>query len=425
MVNKTIRLGDVFIPGGQPTFTYYPRENLNLENKVKDYLISPYKILSITGPTKSGKTVLVRKLLHPEEACWISGAQLTDLNELWDLILDRFQVYTTHAVLEETSRKETKGRKLAASVKPGGIGGGAQSDYSTSAEDKSGETRSRTAVAGPAALQVLLEHNSPLVIDDFHYIESELELKIVSILKQFIFNGLPVILLSIPHRAYDAIRINREMTGRVKHIRIPSWEEYELAQIADSGFEALSVRKLNLNDMQKLVQESLCNPLLMQEFCLQLCQLNGITQEQKTVRTLKMPKDWAKFFSSVAEDMAKPTFDRLAMGPKDRENPEIDFTEGRKGNVYEAILMAISNAGAKEELKLQDIWRSLQDILTKPHEVKDLVPRALEDLSSIARHEISGEPVVEWDKEYTTLHIADPFFAFYLKWGPHAETAYI
>ena len=44
------------------------------------------------------------------------------------------------------------------------------------------------------------------------------------------------------------------------------------------------------------------------------------------------------------------------------------------------------------------------------------VTRVLEKMSSIAQEE-DGEPVLDWDGETSELHIVDPFFAYYLRWG--------
>jgi hypothetical protein len=45
------------------------------------------------------------------------------------------------------------------------------------------------------------------------------------------------------------------------------------------------------------------------------------------------------------------------------------------------------------------------------------ITRVLEEMSRIARDQIDGEPVVDYDEELSTLHISDPFFAYYLRWG--------
>ncbi len=46
------------------------------------------------------------------------------------------------------------------------------------------------------------------------------------------------------------------------------------------------------------------------------------------------------------------------------------------------------------------------------------ITRVLEEMSRIGREQIDGEPVVDYDEELSTLHISDPFFAYYLRWAP-------
>jgi hypothetical protein len=38
-------------------------------------------------------------------------------------------------------------------------------------------------------------------------------------------------------------------------------------------------------------------------------------------------------------------------------------------------------------------------------------------MDEIAKKEIKGESVIDWDRDSSILHIADPFFAFHLKWS--------
>jgi hypothetical protein len=48
---------------------------------------------------------------------------------------------------------------------------------------------------------------------------------------------------------------------------------------------------------------------------------------------------------------------------------------------------------------------------------KHEVTRVLEEMSKIAREQIEGEPVVDYDDAMAMLHISDPYFAYYLRWG--------
>jgi hypothetical protein len=52
---------EVFVVGGQPTVTYNPRPAQGVSERLGDYLDERGRVLFITGPTKSGKTVLVNE----------------------------------------------------------------------------------------------------------------------------------------------------------------------------------------------------------------------------------------------------------------------------------------------------------------------------------------------------------------------------
>jgi len=47
----------------------------------------------------------------------------------------------------------------------------------------------------------------------------------------------------------------------------------------------------------------------------------------------------------------------------------------------------------------------------------------LEEMSKIARDSLEGEPVVDYDESLSTLHISDPYFAFYLRWRINSKIA--
>ena len=56
MVMQPVRVGQVFVPGGRPTVTYVPRDELQPERRLDDYLAERHKVLSVSGPTKTAKT---------------------------------------------------------------------------------------------------------------------------------------------------------------------------------------------------------------------------------------------------------------------------------------------------------------------------------------------------------------------------------
>ena len=57
-----IRYQEIFVPGGFPRHTYNPRLELQLEMKLAESRDNLCKLVTVTGQTKSGKTVLARKI---------------------------------------------------------------------------------------------------------------------------------------------------------------------------------------------------------------------------------------------------------------------------------------------------------------------------------------------------------------------------
>lgn len=409
------RLSEVFVAGGLPNITYISREEYNLETTMQDYLDARYKLLSISGSTKSGKTVLVRKTIPKQDSFWIPGGQVNDLASFWDAILEKTGGYTSLSQTTSENKSTTSVEEATASFKPGGMGGDIKAQFNDGQQHGTSHTTSRTILPASLAINQLLEQMRPLVVDDFHYIDQSVQQAIIRSLKEPIFEGLPVILITVPHRAFDVIRAEKEMTGRVKQLQIPAWKTSELEKIAELGFKALNIH-CDASLVRKLAGEAFESPHLMQDFCAALCRANNVRETQETLIELKEPDDWQIFFRSMASDTSKLAFERLAIGPRQRtDRIRRMLVNGETCDIYGAVLFAIASTGPKTRLTYEDIRSGLRTVLRDDVPQAHEVTRILEKMSEIARNEIEGEPVVDWDGSY--LHISDPFFAYYLRWG--------
>jgi hypothetical protein len=408
-------LGEVFVPGGLPSITYNPRDSLRLEERVQDYLDERHKILSLSGPTKSGKTVLLKRVVR--NPIWLSGGSIASAADFWTGVVDRLGAYTG----ETAETEKTEGTETST-----GLGGGIdlkvihgegdrRETQSAVGSRRHALTRERPAMrVGMAELRAAL---TPVVIDDFHYITPDVQMTIVRNLKELVFEGLPVILASVPHRAFDAVRVEKEMTGRVEQLPIEFWSDDELKGIANQGFEALDLVPEG-GIVARLARESFQSPHLMQDFCLQLCKVHGYRTRAAEPTELGPPPDWDEFFRARATVASKAAFDLLATGPRQRSDRiKRVLTNGRETDIYGTVLAAIAATGPLTQLTYTDLRGSLRDVLASEPPQRHEVTRVLEEMSKIAREKIEGEPVVDYDEELSTLYISDPFFAYFLRWG--------
>src|SRR5580658_8860532 len=83
IVTMAAHRDDVFVAGGQPTYTYVERSAEHIELKFARAIATPNQIVSLSGPTKTGKTVLCRRTLGDRQFVWIDGGQVSNGDSFW------------------------------------------------------------------------------------------------------------------------------------------------------------------------------------------------------------------------------------------------------------------------------------------------------------------------------------------------------
>lgn len=393
--------------------TYNPRPELRLEQQVQDYLDERHRILSVTGPTKTGKTTLLKSILA--DAIWLAGGSIRSLSDFWDQTADCLGLYSGLEVQEVLNSEESLSVGVSGGA-PGILQGSATGAYRTG---QSGSTKfSQARPVSALTRKHLAERNSLVVIDDFHYILPEIQGDIVRAIKDLVFQGVGFVVVAVPHRSYDVMRVEKEMTGRVQQLGVGFWSESELEAIAAAGFKALNVVDEQSKLAERLAEESFGSPHLMQDFCLELCKNNGFRQSQRIPLHLVAP-DWSTFFSSRANQASRIAFEHLARGPRQRsDRKRRKLTNGNDVDIYGAILAAIAHTGPKVKITYEEVRSGLREVLESELPQRHEVKRVLQEMTKIAKSDlIPGEPVVDYDDEMESLYISDPFFAYYLRWG--------
>jgi hypothetical protein len=249
----------VFVAGGQPTYTYVERSAEHVELKFARAIATPNQIVSLSGPTKTGKTVLCRRILGKRQFVWIDGGQVKSGDDFWGRV--SYELNLPDAS-ESTTASETKA-EVGGSVPLVLTANGSQLFRSSTTEKREIESLA-------SAITFLTQNKIMLVVDDFHYIGEEPRAELMRNVKGAVFNGLKVILLSVTHRVFDAIKAETELTGRFTAISLPHWSAQDLSQIPAKGFDELGTTCPD-SVVQTLCAEAQESPFLMQKFCWEIC----------------------------------------------------------------------------------------------------------------------------------------------------------
>jgi len=414
-----MKISEVFTAGGVPNITYNSRENLELEDNLIMDLDIQGKIISITGPTKIGKTTLCKKVISMDNLILVSGGAIKSGEILWSSIIDKMVIPNGWSKDKgnEKEKKETTTFKAMIEAGFSGLFKGRVEGADTQSESEKNTTKeSENFTPNPmnVAIQSLLKTGKVLLIDDFHYCNPEVQTEIIRALKEPVGSGLKVILCSVPHRGVDSIKVEKEMEGRVIQLSIDPWERDELYEISKKGFDALNIECPD-SVIQDFISESYKSPHLMQEFCYWFCRTNKIREKQQIKQQLPEDVDFEEFYLKVVKIHAsKDLYDKLVAGPK-RERKQREFQNGSEGDVYYAVMIALSYLTHETEITVDRVREQLKELLvpsSMPN--KTQVNQVLQKMSELAKDHTDREPALDFQGD--RVYIVDPFFSFYLKW---------
>ena len=410
-----------------------PREK-DFERQVKNGIVTPGIVVSVSGPSKSGKSVLVQVVAGKDNLIHVFGAQIKSPDELWGFALDWMDSPTTRTTQGALSNSSTSSGGGSFNVGiPGAIGGG----VSGSQTQMWNETNTSTITKARGGLaQVAREIGSSpyvLFIDDFHYMPRDLQAEVAKQLKAGAEFGIKSCVANVPHRADDVVRANPELRGRVQAVDMEYWSNTELEKIGLDGFPHLNINVAD-NFIHQLAVEACGSPQLMQALCLQTCfTLNVYETLEYQKHIAPTSSDYTRILASTATLADSSTMvETLHGGPKTHgmDRNQYKFFDGSEGDVYRAVMLAVASDPPTMSMPYRDIVSRVAAICLGKSPNGRNISDACEQISKLAakgvRSGIAADAAapIEWDKttEPENLHVVEPYFLFYLRSSPILKT---
>ncbi len=388
-----LKAEDVFRPGAFPEYTYISRKSAVSDLSYEFRLMQAIKVsgflTSLVGPSKMGKTILCEKVIGFEKIVEVSGADFGEETDFWKLVASKAGLayegqFSSEKLITGTQDRYSKNEAFSLT------------------KDK--------------IIDYYKNENLVLVIDDFHYAPEEKRMRIAQQLKDAIRRGFKAIVISLPHRADEAIRRNADLSGRLSMINMEPWEVNELKEIAVLGFEKLGIQIEDAVATQIAI-ESLSSPQLMQYICLNICTI--LEMSESNTRCVKQEILETAYRYTIANFEYSDVVSLMQKGPNTRGKNRNRFrsNDGREYDIYELIVKSIAENPPIMKLKFEDIKERIYCLVSDdcgkpaPQTIKESLAKLRELLD--AREDIFK--VLDWKEGI--LYILDPLFLFYLRWG--------
>jgi hypothetical protein len=387
----------VFKPASFPQYTYVSRKskdlNVDYELRLKQALRISGFLTSIVGPSKMGKTVLCEKVIDLDNLIEVNGVDFNDNNDFWNVIGAKAGLPISGSFNESNKF---------------------QGIDSTKEINKT----ERFILNKDKVINHFKENGLVLVLDDFHYAKEEVQLQIARQLKDAIRKEFKAIVISLPHRADDAIRMNADLTGRLNLITMEPWQVEELEEIAKKGFDKLGI-KIEDKIARKISVESLTSPQLMQYICLSICTLLDVDNKDVEEIPEDILEDAYRFTTVNFEytDVVKV----LKEGPNTRGKQRKIYktTKGKDLDIYGLIVEAIADNPPLIGLTIDEMKNRIDHLITGTVKRPDrqTIRESLNKLQTILNEKENIYKAFEWKDNM--IHILDPLFLFYLRWRKH------
>lgn len=403
----------------KPTYTYYDRSDLSLEERLLEAVDTPGIIVAVSGPSKSGKTVLCENVIGISSSLLVTGGGVSTEDALWSKIRTKLGIPSsmTSASTAISSREVSGEAKASVGVfvakGEGAIGG----KIGRGEQDQTSILF--TAVNGVDLLEKVRDSKKTLVVDDFHYVDRAIQISIVEQFKEAARAGCTIVVVSVTHRSDDVLRANPDLRGRLRNIGVPYWSVEELKKIPELGFSKLNVI-LSPDVVDRLAAESLSSPQLMQTLCLDFCRYKNIDDQCDTPTAIQVNNDdLERVLRNVATaSNCQTAYEILVKGPRVRGTARNSyrFKEGGEGDVYSVVLKAIAMGAPKLTVKYPELKDRVESIINGETPSGSSIVSSLTQMSDESAKLQNEDRVLEWDAEKDTLDFPDPYFMYYLRW---------
>lgn len=410
---------EVFTPGRFPKHTFVDEHLLDKSQQLHDALDDGSMLVSISGPSKSGKTVFVEHILGKENLIQVTGAGVRSTEDLWMKVFDIIGTpisYTKSTGKSYTGKIGTKGSAeggfFVAKAK-GEVG----ADISCSFQNGALES------IATDLLQLLIKELSGtdfiIFIDDFHYISRDIQIDLAKQIKEAIRNNVKIICASVPYHSDDVIRSNPDLRGRIFSIDFDYWGQDILKKIAYKGFDLLDIIYRNTT-VDLFAAEAAGSPQLMQYLCLNSCYEIGVREKQS--QQVDFVHDNTLFEKICKRTVLSTDYssvvDKMIEGPKTRgSDRKIHISKfGWQGDVYKFLIKALSIDPPQLNFRYQPLVDRINSICEGDAPSGSSITSSCFQATKIG-NDTAGDNIIEWDSESDVFDIRDPYFLFYIRWS--------
>lgn len=369
--------------------------------------------ITIFGSSKQGKTCLKKHCLNEDEYINIQCNNKMTINDINMGILKK-----SGFEIEASTKRTTNGKaKILASLKAkipfleSSVGTELESTESQEREIKSLELDPDDVNDIIDALKKI-GFQKYIVLDDFHYLKTEIQKDFAIELKAFHENSkLCFIVIGVWLDENKLITYNGDLTGRVISVNADLWPKKSLADVIHKGEQFLNIKFTN-DFITELINRCFDNVYYVQEVCQRVCALNGISQTQYSLTNIECD-------TNTIHNLIRQVVDESAGRYRSFITQYATGFQETDLQMHKWVLYPILTV-SPDELAAGLSYRTIKNIL-KQHHPRGVnlnggnITQALKSVVSLQLSKQIQPIIMDYDETNLTLHIVDRGFIIWVQ----------
>lgn len=148
------------------------------------------------------------------------------------------------------------------------------------------------------------------VFDNFHYLDTKTQQEFCSLLKEFNYHGIRIIIIGVWKDASRITALAPDLINRCGHVDMGSWNEAELKEVVARGNKALNIT-IGKEAENLFIKCCAQNIGIFKDMIQKFCQKNNVFQTLEEHATIDDEKNLTKAMEEVIQEALIPLHDRI------------------------------------------------------------------------------------------------------------------
>ena len=285
--------------------------------------LDSYNIIVVYGESRQGKTWTIERYCPMQLRIGCNaGMTFEDIKAEMLHAVKLEIVNVEHTITDEVNQGETSTNSIDGSLSgeiPLGISAQLKNSSGMSNSNSHAHTETIRATYSTIDLSCNAEFIDQIkshaggkyfVFDNFHYLQPTVQQHFCSLLKEFNYHGIKVIIVGVWKDASRITSLAPDLVNRCQHIDIGAWSEPELLEVAHKGETALNIT-IGDSVLELFIKLSANNIGIFKDFLQKYCQKNNVNKTAEQHKEIGNDVLASSVSEEVINEAYKPLHDRL------------------------------------------------------------------------------------------------------------------